>query len=80
MNPKSAALGMAAAAALAGAALSGPAFAAACPTAPVATLSTYLTGGANATCTVLDKTFSGFANRRGCKCDPDRQPDKRARR
>jgi PEP-CTERM motif-containing protein len=60
MNPKSAALGMAAAAALAGAALSGPAFAAACPTAPVATLSTYLTGGANATCTVLDKTFSSF--------------------
>lgn len=57
MQARTAALGVAAAAALAGAAFSGPAFAAACPTAP---LSTYLAGGANATCTVLDKTVSDF--------------------
>ena len=57
MRAKSAVLGIAAAAALSSAAFSGPALAAACTTAP---LSTYLSGGRNATCTVLDKTFSDF--------------------
>ena len=50
---------MAAAAAFAGACLS--AHAAPCPSAPSAVLSTYLSGGANATCTVLDKTISGMS-------------------
>jgi hypothetical protein len=57
MRAKSAVLGIATAAALSSAAFSGPALAAACTTAP---LSTYLSGGRNATCTVLDKTFSDF--------------------
>ena len=52
-------LGMAAAAAFAGACLS--AHAAPCPSAPSAVLSTYLSGGVNATCTVLDKTISGMS-------------------
>lgn len=57
MQANSVVLGIAAAAALGVAALPGSALAAACTTAP---LSTYLAGGANATCTVLDKTFSNF--------------------
>ena len=56
MRAKSAMLGMAAAAAFAGAS-AGPAMAAACST---AFFTTYLAGGSNATCTVADKTFSGF--------------------
>lgn len=56
MRQKSAMLGVAAAAAVSGASFS--AFAGACTTANV---TTYLAGGANAGCTVLDKTFSGFS-------------------
>jgi hypothetical protein len=55
MNPKSALLGMAAAAAFSGASV-GTAFAAACTTSP---LSTYTAAGFS--CTVADKTFSGFS-------------------
>ena len=55
MRAKSTALGIAAAAAFSGAAISG-ALAAACTTAP---LSTYISG-VNSTCTVGDKTFSNF--------------------
>ena len=58
MRQKSGVLGMAAAAALAGASFS--AHAAPCPS-PSAVLSTYLSGGPNATCTVLDKTISGMS-------------------
>jgi hypothetical protein len=53
LRTKSAVRGIAAAAAFAGASVS--AHAAPCSSAP---LSTYLSGGANATCTVLDKTIS----------------------
>ena len=57
MKTTSAVLGMAAAAAFAGASFS--AVAAPCPSS--AHLSTYLSGGANATCTVLDKTIRGMS-------------------
>jgi len=57
LRQKSAVLGMAAAAAFAGASFS--ALAAPCPS--FAQMSTYLSGGANATCTVLDKTISGMS-------------------
>jgi hypothetical protein len=53
---KSAMLGMAAATAVSGASFS--ALAAPCTT---ALLTTYLSGGSNATCTVLDKTISGMS-------------------
>ena len=64
MRRKSAMLGMAAAAAVSGASLS--ALAGVCPTHGTG-LSTYLSGGVNATCTVLDKTISGvsFSNSLG---------------
>jgi hypothetical protein len=58
MNAKSAVLGMTAAAALSGgsfSALAGP-----CPTAATP-LTAYLSGGTNATCTVLDKTISAMS-------------------
>jgi hypothetical protein len=63
MRRKSAALGMAAAGAISAvsfSALAGPTV----PACPSARLSTYLSGGTNATCTVLDKTISGvtFSN------------------
>jgi hypothetical protein len=57
LDKKSAVLGVAAAAALSGASIS--AVAGVCPTTP-APISTYLSGGANTTCTVLDKTISGM--------------------
>ncbi len=60
MRQRSTVVGMAAAAAFSGASFSadaGPAVNA-CPAS--AHLSTYLSGGANATCTVLDKTISGM--------------------
>jgi hypothetical protein len=56
MRQKSALLGIAAAAAVSGTSFS--ALAKACPAS--ATLSSYLSGGANATCTVLDKTISAM--------------------
>lgn len=57
MGKNSAVLGMAAAAAVSGVSFS--ALAAPCPS-PSTVLSTYLSGGPNATCTVLDKTISGM--------------------
>ena len=57
MKTKSTVLGMAAATAVSGASFS--ALAGVCPTTPTP-ISTYLSGGANATCTVLDKTISGM--------------------
>jgi hypothetical protein len=58
VRSKSEFLGIAAAIALSGA--SSSALAAPCPTQPSAVLGTYFSGGANATCTVLDKTISGM--------------------
>jgi hypothetical protein len=58
VRQKSAMLGMAAAAAVSGASFS--AHAGPCPTS--AKLSTYLSGGANVTCTVLDKSISSVSS------------------